>query len=172
MTALVVLQVLATQAYGIKLDFAMCLLQCLHCTDEAHLGRNRGTLFAVSSVYLISFVLFTDTYTSRPFLSLTSTSTTVRENRPFSITCEAVGGLFVYLRLSRNGRVLHDSEVMREFGLQTQPSAKYQQLVHYIRYSVESANRTHAGNYSCSALNAAGARTTQRRFYSEGELTS
>ena len=24
----------------------MCLLQCLHCTDEAHIGRNRGTLSA------------------------------------------------------------------------------------------------------------------------------
>ena len=45
-SALVVLQVLATQAYGIKLAFAMCLLQCLHCTDEAHIGRNRGTLSA------------------------------------------------------------------------------------------------------------------------------
>ena len=35
-----VLQVLATQACGIKLAFSMCLLQCLHCTDEAHIGRN------------------------------------------------------------------------------------------------------------------------------------
>ena len=46
-SALVVLQVLATKACGIKLAFAMCLLQCLHCTDEAHIGRNRGTLYAV-----------------------------------------------------------------------------------------------------------------------------
>ena len=35
--------VLVTQACGIKLAFAMCLLQCLHCTDEAHIGRNRGS---------------------------------------------------------------------------------------------------------------------------------
>ena len=34
---------LVTQACGIKLAFAMCLLQCLHCTDEAHIGRNRGS---------------------------------------------------------------------------------------------------------------------------------
>ena len=29
---------------GVKLAFAMCLLQCLHCTDEAHihLKKNRG----------------------------------------------------------------------------------------------------------------------------------
>ena len=37
------LWVLVTQACGIKLAFAMCLLQCLHCTDEAHIGRNRGS---------------------------------------------------------------------------------------------------------------------------------
>ena len=37
-----VLQVSATQACGIKLAFAMCLLQCPHCTDEAHIGRNRA----------------------------------------------------------------------------------------------------------------------------------
>ena len=35
-------QVLATQACGIKLAFSMCLLQWLHCTDEAHIGRNRA----------------------------------------------------------------------------------------------------------------------------------
>ena len=37
------LWVLVTRACGIKLAFAMCLLQCLHCTDEAHIGRNRGS---------------------------------------------------------------------------------------------------------------------------------
>ena len=37
------LWVLVTQAWGIKLAFAMCLLQSLHCTDEAHIGRNRGS---------------------------------------------------------------------------------------------------------------------------------
>ena len=26
-----------------KLAFAMCLPQCVHCTDEAHIGRNRGS---------------------------------------------------------------------------------------------------------------------------------
>ena len=26
--------------FGIKLAFSMCLLQCLHCTDEAQIGRN------------------------------------------------------------------------------------------------------------------------------------
>ena len=39
-----VLQVLATQACGIKLAFSKCLLQCLHCTDEAHiLNRPKQT---------------------------------------------------------------------------------------------------------------------------------
>ena len=32
-----------TQACGKKLAFSMCLLQYLHNTDEAHIGRNRGT---------------------------------------------------------------------------------------------------------------------------------
>ena len=27
--------------HGIKLAFSMCLLQCLHCTDDAHICRNR-----------------------------------------------------------------------------------------------------------------------------------
>ena len=38
-------QVLATQACGINLAFSMCLIQCLHCTDDAHIGRNRGSPF-------------------------------------------------------------------------------------------------------------------------------
>ena len=38
-----VLQVSATQACGIKLAFSMCLLQCMHYNDEAHIGRNRGS---------------------------------------------------------------------------------------------------------------------------------
>ena len=48
LTSLVlVLQVLATQACGIKLAFSMCLLQCVYCTDEAHnhinfIDRNRA----------------------------------------------------------------------------------------------------------------------------------
>ena len=49
--ARVVLQVLAIQAYRIKLAFAMCLLQCLYCPDEAHMGRNRGSLSAVLSEF-------------------------------------------------------------------------------------------------------------------------
>ena len=28
---------------GMKLAFAMCLLQCLHCIDEAHIAQNRGS---------------------------------------------------------------------------------------------------------------------------------
>ena len=36
-------QLVVTQACGIKLAFAMCLLQCLHCTDEAHTCWNRGS---------------------------------------------------------------------------------------------------------------------------------
>ena len=28
---------------GIKLAFSIYLLQCLHCTDEVHIGRNRGS---------------------------------------------------------------------------------------------------------------------------------
>ena len=38
MSALV-LQVLAIQTSGTKLDVSMCLLQCPHCTDEVHIGR-------------------------------------------------------------------------------------------------------------------------------------
>ena len=38
--SVLVLQVLATQACGIKLAFSMCLLQC---TDEAHKSRNSGS---------------------------------------------------------------------------------------------------------------------------------
>ena len=37
------LQMSATQACGKVISFSMCLLPCLHCTDEAHMGRIRGS---------------------------------------------------------------------------------------------------------------------------------
>ena len=34
---------------GIQLAFSMCLLQCLHCTDEAHIERH---LHVYSYIYI------------------------------------------------------------------------------------------------------------------------
>ena len=44
-----VLQMLATQACGVKLTFStMCLFQCLHCTDDAHIDRNSAPCLKLS----------------------------------------------------------------------------------------------------------------------------
>ena len=63
-----VLQVSATQACGMKLTFSMCLLQCLHCTDEAHIGRNRAhclQLVLVGTMPTNAPMLFVPTKTKR-----------------------------------------------------------------------------------------------------------
>ena len=39
-------------ACGVKLAFSTCMLQCLHCTDEAHIGRNRGSPVCITWLYL------------------------------------------------------------------------------------------------------------------------
>ena len=59
MVRCLVLQVLATQACGIELAFSMCLLQCLHCTDEAHIGRNSAPClqFESSNLTQVAFTL-------------------------------------------------------------------------------------------------------------------
>ena len=85
-----VLQVLATQACGIKLAFSTCLLQCLHCTDEAHIGRNRG-----SPVYSLCFGhlwrevprwVFSDRLTKGSFLFLQENLSVVVDQGLFSYT--------------------------------------------------------------------------------------
>ena len=47
MVSALVPQVLTTQAFGIKLAFSMCLLQCLHCTDEAHVRPKQSALSCI-----------------------------------------------------------------------------------------------------------------------------